>query len=77
MWVSKEFFMHLFNKYLKYFDCDYPLIEIYLKYDANIENIRMLANNNYKITKDSVKGSLDCKDLRIFKILSEKSSVSS
>ena len=72
MWVSKEFFMHLYTNYLKYFDCDYPLIEIYLKYDANIENIRMLANNNYKITKDSVKESLECKDLRIFKILSEK-----
>ena len=32
----------------------------------------MLANNNYKITKESVKGSLECDDFRIFKILSEK-----
>ena len=71
MWVSKEFFMNLYTNYLKYFDSDYPLIEIYLKYDANLENIKILANN-YKITKESVKESLECKDLRIFKILSEK-----
>ena len=72
MWVTKEFFMHLFNNYLKFFDCDYPLIDTYLKYDANIENIKNLVNNNYMITKDTVKASLECKDLNIFKIISEK-----
>jgi len=72
IWLSKEFFMNIFTNYLKYFDCDYPIIDIYLRYDGNIDNIIMLVNNNYKITKETVKESLECKDLRIFKILSEK-----
>lgn len=72
MWVTKEFFMHLFNNYLKFFDCDYPLIDTYLKYDGNVENIKNLVNNNYMITKDTLKASLDCENLIIFKIISEK-----
>ena len=64
--------MHVFNNYLKFFDCDYPLIDTYLKYDANIDNIQNLVNNNYMITKDTVKASLECDNIKIFKIISEK-----
>lgn len=72
MMVSKEFFMDIFNKYLKFIDYDYPIINIYLKYDSNYENIKNLVNNNYIVNEECMIKSLEIPDKRIFKILSEK-----
>jgi len=71
--ISKETFLHIFNNYLKFMDSDYPIIEIYLKYDQHIDTIKMLINNNYLITKKSIIKSLEIDiDKRIFKLLSAK-----
>ena len=70
--VSNKMFFHIFNNYLKYIDVDFPIIELYLQYEQNIDTLRMLINNNYLITKKSIIESLDFEDKNIFKILSEK-----
>ena len=70
--VSKEIFMYIYNNYLKWIDNDYPLIEIYLHYDDNINNIKLLVNNNYIITKKSIIDSLEFDNKEIFRLLSKK-----
>ena len=70
--VSKKIFFHIFNNYLKYMDVTYPIIELYLEYEQNIDTLKMLVNNNYIVTKKSLIISLDFSDKSAFKILSEK-----
>lgn len=70
--VSKSIFFHIFNNYLKFIDVNFPIIELYLDYEQNLETIRMLVNNNYIITKKAIIRSLDFSDKSVFKILCEK-----
>ena len=72
LFVSKEFFLNIFNNYLNLINQEYPIIEIYLRYDKDYKNIRMLVNNNYVITKKCIIEALEFSDKRIFKLLSEK-----
>ena len=64
--------MYIYNNYLKWIDNDYPLIEIYLHYDNNINNIRFLVNNNYIITKKSIIDSLELDNKEIFSVYCQK-----
>ena len=52
-------FFHIFNNYLKFIDVDFPIIELYLQYEQNIDTLKMLINNNYLVTKKSIIESLD------------------
>ena len=69
--VTKEFFFNIFNNYLNQINTKYPIIEIYLKYDTEYENINSLVNKNYIVTKQSIIESLNISDKRIFKLLSK------
>ena len=70
--VTKEIFMYIFNNYLKWIDNDYPLLEIYLQYDSDINNIKYLLNNNYIVTKKTIIQSLEVKNKEVFRLLSKK-----
>tara|TARA_Y100000389_G_scaffold5904_1_gene5702 strand:+ start:9970 stop:11073 length:1104 start_codon:yes stop_codon:yes gene_type:complete len=72
IWVSKEFFFNIFNNYLDMINHEYPIIEIYLKYDKDYTNISMLVNKKYIITKACIIESLEISDKRIFKLFSQK-----
>lgn len=68
-------FNHIFHNYLDNIPKDFDIIKYYLlvnKNNLNESNIIRLINNDYIVTKDSLKLSLDLDEINIYRILNEK-----
>ena len=70
--ISYEFFNHIFTNYLQFFNREFPIIELCLRYNYPYTTILSLVNNDYMITKESIKVSLENEDKKILKLLVDK-----
>ena len=70
--VSYNFFQHIFNNYIQFFDKDFPMIDLCLKYNYPFNTIKFLVYDNFCFTKETIQLSLENDDKRILKILANK-----
>ena len=70
--VSYNFFQHIFNNYIQFFNKDFPIIDLCLKYNYPFNTIKFLVYDNFNITKETMQLSLENEDKRILKILANK-----
>ena len=69
---SYDFFHNIFNNYVNFFDKDFPIIDLCLKYNYPFNTIKYLVYDNFCITKETILLSLENEDKRILKILANK-----
>tara|TARA_B110000495_G_C22958470_1_gene561711 strand:- start:213 stop:1301 length:1089 start_codon:yes stop_codon:yes gene_type:complete len=70
--ISYNFFQNIFTNYLPFFDKDFPIIDLCLKYNYSFNSIKYLVYDNFNITKETIQLSLENDDKRILKILVNK-----